>query len=239
MEIVNERVGKFTSSEIYRLMTEGKVKGTFGKPALSYIQEKKYERKLKRSLGSEAFSYPTSWGQLMEGYANSLFNLLSFEYEMASKDIINHPTIPSWSGSPDLYTSNTVSDLKCPFTMKSFCELVEACSSLETFKSEYPEYYWQLVSNSILTNKEFIELIVFCPFKSEFLDLSNYIDDLVDEEKMKYEWVYNAILYNKVDKLPYLMDDSDYINMNIFRFVPMDGDRELLVSKILIASELL
>lgn len=232
METINKRVGNFTSSEIWKLTTEGKTKGTFGKPAISYIKEKEYERKLGRSLNTESFSYPTSWGHLCEIYAHSL---LPLDYVLQSKEVLTHPTIDNWRGSPDLLTDERVGDIKCPYTMKSFCEMVEACSKVETFKSEYFEYYWQLVSNAILTDKKYIELIVFCPFKSELDWVKDMADNYEGDDPFQFKWIYDA----NIKKLPYLIDGNFYTNLNIFTFELDEEDVEYLTSKVLKANELI
>ena len=68
MEIITEnevRIGRFTSSKIAALISVGKDKVSFGKPALTYIEEKNFERKLGRSLTSETTARATSRGKLL------------------------------------------------------------------------------------------------------------------------------------------------------------------------------
>ena len=93
------RAGRFTSSKIAALMSNGKVKGTLGKPALTYIKEKYFEVKLGRRLDNETNARPTSWGNLVENIA---FEQLSTDYNQVSQETIQHPAIENWSGSPDL-----------------------------------------------------------------------------------------------------------------------------------------
>ena len=225
METINKRVGNFTSSEIWKLTTEGKTKGTFGKPAISYIKEKEYERKLGRSLNTESFSYPTSWGHLCEIYAHSL---LPLDYVLQSKEVLTHPTIDNWRGSPDLLTDERVGDIKCPYTMKSFCEMVEACSKVETFKSEYPEYYWQLVSNSILLGKQFAELIVYCPYEDDLGLIKHEAQNVDAQDLYKYYWLGSATN----EEIPYILPGEEFKDLNIFKFEVPQEDKELLTETI-------
>lgn len=76
------RFGRFTSSEVYKLMSSGKAKGSFGKPALTYIEEKNMERRLGRGLNVEQNARPMTWGSLLEGY---VFDKLGMEYRLCSK----------------------------------------------------------------------------------------------------------------------------------------------------------
>jgi hypothetical protein len=92
------RRGNFTSSEIVALTTLSKDKKSFGAPALTYIEEKNFERKLCRSLDSESNARPLVWGKLLEGY---WFDLLGLEYTLSSTETDVHPTIKCWSGSKD------------------------------------------------------------------------------------------------------------------------------------------
>ncbi len=63
------RVGNFTSSEIVALVSKGKEKGSFGKPALTYIEECNMERRLLRSVTDDVSARPLSWGLLVENIA--------------------------------------------------------------------------------------------------------------------------------------------------------------------------
>jgi len=57
------RVGNFTSSSIWMLMTNGRVKGEIGKPAQTYIKHKNRELLLGRNLQKERSSreYNNRW----------------------------------------------------------------------------------------------------------------------------------------------------------------------------------
>src|SRR3990167_1480765 len=171
MSILNNfsRTGNFTSSQIGKLMTYGKDGKSFGKPALTYIDERNMERRLGRSLQTEISSRPTSWGHTLEGV---VFNILETNYKLSSDETITHPTIPFFCGRPDgvKYEEggkiDAVFDFKSPFTLKSFCLLVDA-KNIETLRETHPEgdtYYWQIVANSILTGAKFGEIIVFVPY---------------------------------------------------------------------------
>jgi len=211
------RIGNFTSSQMYRLMGAPK-------PRKTYIEECNFERKLGRSLGNESNARPTTWGKLLE---ERCFELLGLEYQLISQETIVHNDFDSWSGSPDGIKKDAVIDIKCPFTLKSFCQLV-AIDSVESLKDEYPEYYWQLVSNAILTDMNKAELIVYCPYQSELNDIRIMCDVKPANELYNHYWIANS----NDSELPYLIEGKDYQNLNIFEFDILDSEKELLTNAI-------
>lgn len=222
--------GQFTSSEIWKLTTKDRSGKGFGKPALDYIKEKQYERRLKRRLRNEIKSRETSWGNFIEG---RIFNLLGLEYSLESKTRFQHPEFSFWSGAPDLITKDIVGDIKCPFTLKSFVEMYD-CDTIEKLKEERPEYYWQLVSNSILTGREKCELIIYCPYESELEEIR--------EEANNYEGNQNDIAFINWamnDELPNLNNEGEFKNINKFTFIPSQEDKDFLIERIKQAGGLL
>src|SRR6267154_5796646 len=196
------RHGNLTSSEIAAIMKTGKVKGSFGQPALTYIEEKNFERRLGRSIESESSARPLSWGKLVEG---RVFDLLGLEYQLVSKETIAHPTISYWAGSPDANKfdeGKTVIDIKSPITLKSFCQLVDplykdlsGMDAINYVRNEHKDgdkYYWQLVSNSILTESKFAELIVYCPYQSELQPIRDRASHMDDPKQYQFIWINNA-----------------------------------------------
>lgn len=220
------RLKAFTSSQMHRLMGAPK-------PRKTYIEECKYERRLGRSLNNDHSARPTTWGHLVEKRA---FDLLGMEYQLNSKDVIVHPEIETWAGTPD-GTKNytTVYDIKCPYTLKSFCELMEvfAADSAEVLKIEYPEHYWQLISNSVLTGCKYAELIVYMPYQSELNEIIDMAGNAPTEELYKYKWINFAA----DGELPYIIEGSYYHNLNILSFEVPESDKEALKAQILESSK--
>lgn len=142
------RIGNFTSSEIYKLLSKGSRKMTkteiaehkklnpkskkitiedgFGELALTYIEEKNMERKHGLSLGSEDTGKAASWGKLLEG---RVFNvLLDTQYSFSAEETDPHPKYDFWSGSKDGVNhlgEKAIVDFKCPKTRRSFSQLVD------------------------------------------------------------------------------------------------------------------
>ena len=232
MEIATlNRNGNFSSSNNWKLTTRGKDGKSFGKPALTYIQEKNLERKLGRPLQKEVSAKETSWGNLVEKRA---FDLLPLDYKLESKTRYSHPIIPNWTGAPDNTGEIFVGDIKCPFTLKSFCLAVDTFGDIEKFKDEKPENYWQLISNAILTGKEYVEIVYYVPYLSE-LSIIREMAENFDGDQNKISWINWA----QDDDLPYLIEGGHYKNLNIFRFKAPQEDIEFLTESVIAANKLL
>ena len=67
-----QRHGNFTSSSIYKLLSKDKSGKGFGTPALGYIEEKKIERRLRRSITTDSYSRDMAWGLFLEQRVFSL-----------------------------------------------------------------------------------------------------------------------------------------------------------------------
>lgn len=211
------RIGNFTSSQIYRLMGAPK-------PRKTYIDECNFARKLGRSLNADRSARATSWGKLCERRA---FDILPLEYQLTSLDTITHPEYSCWAGSPDGVSETAVYDIKCPYTLKSFCELNEI-KTAEQLRDEYPEYYFQLISNAILTGKDKAELIVYCPYKSELDAIRTLCNDMPQEEIYNYFWIANA----NDNELPYLIEGGNYQNLYFLRFEVTADMKEQLTNTV-------
>jgi len=239
------RVGNFTSSEIVSLVSCGKTKDSFGKPFYTYIEEKNFERDLGRSLDDEVNSRPLLWGKLLEKRA---FDILPTSYSLSSQETIAHPLYSNWVGSRDGLNKageTAVIDIKCPFTLKSFCQLVkplydgllgiEAINWIRENHKDGEKYYWQLVSNAIISQVNFAELIVYMPYKSESLAISEMIDDLPIDELSNYYFIKMA----RENDLPFLIEGRKYKNINIIRFEVPKEDKLFLTNRVIEASKLL
>lgn len=231
------RVGNFTSSEIVALTKVAKDGKSFGAPAMTYISECNMERRLGRSLTDEVNARPLIWGKMVEA---RVFELMGLEYSLVSSDTVVHPTIPFWAGSPDGVAEDTVADIKCPITLKSFCQLVDplyqgltgmaAMNAIRDTHKDGDKYYWQLVSNAILTSSNFAELVVYVPYKDELTE----IREMAEGNSNAY-WIWSA----SDDELPHLIEGGYYKNINVIRFEVPQADKDLLNQKVMSAGRLL
>ena len=233
METINTnkiRIGNFTSSEIWKLCKEDK-KGGFGAPALTYITEKNVERAFDLPLKTDVWSKEIAWGNWVEQFA---FAKLGLEYTLSSQTTKQHELYDFWAGSADGFKgADTVFDIKCPFTRKSFFELIQI-DSVEKFKEVKEEYYWQLVSNAILNDCKFAEFIVYMPYFTDLIDISQAVKEF-DGDQKPFEFIF----YN-VDQCPFIKDGSIKLkDLNIFRFEVPEADKVYLTKRVTEASKLL
>jgi hypothetical protein len=273
--LTQSRNGNFTSSEIVALlstssrpMTDAELKNHLfrlpgskkknidawpGKAAVTYLNQCNTERRLGRSLDGELDAKPTNWGKFVEIL---LFQLLSDDYTYNSHDTLTHPDFPFWVGTPDGFkiTGNkTVVDGKCPFTLESFCNLVnplyDGFDGWEAMKAllegytdkqgllhpphkDADKYYWQLVSNACIDDCTHAELIVYCPYESE---LSVIQAAAVESGNPQAYFIANA----SPKALPYIKDDGFYKNINVISFEIDPKDKELLTETVKKAAEYL
>lgn len=238
-----KRIGNFTSSEIYLLTKLARDGKSFGAPALSYIERKVRERKLGRTINNDSSARSTSWGNLVEKIL--LNEILSTSYRTCSQETIDHNIIPTWKGSPDAERfvkgeKYAVVDIKCPYTLTSFCEFVDSFErgGITEFRAEHPDgekYYWQLVSNAILLEVTRAELIVYCPYLHELEAIKDYVYTYDGADQYKYFWIHSA----NNEELPHILPDRYYKNLYNFEFEISIEDKFYLIDKVIEASQLL
>ena len=223
------RIGRFTSSGVWQLMTNGRAKDTPGKPFETYCRQKAREKRLFRSITNDASSKPTSWGKYMEKRA---FSKLDIDYSLTSDVTTEHPTIENFAGSTDglkFDDGRTVFDIKCPFTLTSFCDLIE-CTTDEMLLKEFPEYFYQLIANAMIHNTKWCELIVYVPYLSELSDIRLGVKY---EDNKQLQWIEYAEDY----ELPYIHPRSEYKDLNILRFEAKQEYKDALTERLLMANE--
>lgn len=206
-------------------MTNDKSGSGFGAPALKYIKQVNYEIQMGRAINKEFNSRPTDWGNVVEPF---VFDKIDTSYQNVSNKRLVHPKISNWSGAPDFVKTETVSDCKCPFSLEVFCDKLKALQNLETYKKEFPEDYWQLVSNACLLEAN--------GFPVKFMEPMNFVPYKEDLEKIKalangvpsLYWLQFA----DDDQLPYLLPDGDYKDLNVACFEIPEKDKKDLTMRI-------
>lgn len=269
-----KRIGSFTSSESVALISMGTREMTPdeliehkkanpssrkkniecwpGKAALTYIGEKRMENNLGRCLDNDVDSKPTIWGKFIEPIVFS--NILSDEYKYCSSETCTHPEYDFWAGTPDgEKNGEVIAEMKAPFTLKSFCQLVqplydglEGTEAMNAIRNgyvnkngiEYPahkdgeKFYWQMVSNCCIKRYNKAELIVYCPYESEL--------EVIQHLAFSGETPATYFIYSS-DKtaLPYLKDGGYYKNINFISFTVPEDDKSFLTECMVKAGELL
>ena len=249
----NIRIGNITSSEIVALTSNGRASGTYGVPFYTYVEECIMERFFKHKLENENDVKAFSWGKLSEIIVH---DLLPLDYTMQSEVTYQHETIKEWCGTPDGTIQKnkiieTVTDIKCPLTRKAFYNLVKFLYDFDGLKvkkkkdidgnsiiqkirsnsRDGEKYYWQLVSNAIILNAKYAELIVFMPY---FEDI-----EVIKEYNRTLDEPYWLVERAKEGELPYIYKESGIENINIIRFEVPQSDKDFLTERVLKAIELI
>ena len=229
------RCGNYTSSEIFKLQKTGKGENGFGAAAITYIKEKNLERKLGRSIRTDAYAKAMAWGTLVERYVFE--EKLGMEYEIHSKTTDCHPTILFWCGSKDLIVAGIkVGEIKC-YEPKNFAQYTDALSTedVNIIRHECPEEYWQIVSNAIINQVSKGEAITYIPYKSELPLIREFASNYDGED----QWKYRFITESNDDVLPWIPDNGYYKDLNRFEFDIPQEDIELLTANIIKAGKML
>lgn len=228
------RIGTFSSSSIWKLMSKGKKAGAVGKPFNDYVQDKIYEVRTGVEMQKESNARPLAWGNLIEEVAFSNLKGATNANELPR---YTHPTLP-WTGRPDHLYPDTVGDIKSPWTPKSFCILADILMSEnigEKLKIKKPEYYWQLVSNSILTGLPNCELAIYIPYKFQL----PFIRELASQQDEEIQNKFAFIHWASDEELPHIIKGKYYKQMYIGRFTPPEEDKKALIARVEMASEML
>lgn len=215
----------------------------FGATGKTYIQEVFIERISGRSIDTDVKTIPMKWGSLMEIV---LFNRVGLDWTMTHKQTIKHHKYGEfWSGTPDFIATKAVAECKC-FQPKNYMKLVLclmrciAEGSPQHFKETYPKEYWQCVSNAILTKKKRALIVGFMPYKSDLIAL---IDQIRDTDYLVENGLDLSDYYfmdrDKLDTLPYLPDESEISDINMYEFEVPKEDIELLTSRMIDANNVL
>lgn len=229
----NKRKGRITSSQMHRVCASLK-SGNPSSAFFTYAEEVASERYIGRSSKTEVKTRPMLWGSLMEIV---LFNELGMGWTMSHKNTILHNKYPDiWSGTPDFIASEKVAEAKC-FEPKNF-GLLSMCldkKDVNIFKENFKEIYWQVVSNSVLSNKKKAVVIAYMPRKSELLEIIEKVEDtdfLEDNNLRPADYYF--INKENIESLPYLPNDSKASSINSFEFEVPEEDIKFMEKRVLL-----
>lgn len=237
-----KRVGRFTSSQIHKLMTNGDQKNGTGKPFVTYVEEKRMERRLGRSLDLGKGNSSTAWGDLIEFFLFKEHREFkeSFEYSLQSKTTLIHPSYEFWAGSPDLIVSGKkdiekVAEVKC-YEPKKFCAYADALllNDVGVLKKDFPQEYWQIVSNACILGVNCGEAILYMPYRKDLNAIREWIEttELADE---MHRYRYIAELDDH--RLPYVPENSKYTDLVQFEFEVPEVDKKALTERVKLAEK--
>lgn len=165
-----QRRGKITSSEVYRLMTEPKNKSeVLSDGAKTYIHELVAERLgiYQPDIETEAMR----WGKEFEELAKVNIQRRYANIVIKPSGFIESDKIPSFGGSPDGISYEHVHEIKCPFNTANHVQY----SLIRNVSSIPKPYYWQIVSNAYLSKKDWAIFTSFDPRIDHDCGLFTYV----------------------------------------------------------------
>lgn len=221
------RAGRYTSSEIYRLM---------GTPAVrkTYITETQMEVRLGKSLNAEFWSKATSWGKLMEVLA---FNAISMEWNICSKETLLHLELGKfWSGTPDLKAEGKVAEVK-GYEYKNFCQLTDVIISkdIQKFKAlNKGKEYWQVVSNAAIMGVKKGAIVSYMPFEKDFEMIKVFLGQLdgTKPHELELHDECSWLMFKEPADVCLLPDDGYYNDLNVFEFDIREEDIKILTERV-------
>lgn len=169
-EWLSTRKGKFTGSEIHKLMTEPKSKSEiFSETSKTYILEKiaeEYLDELPESFTTTAMQFGIDNEPLAKKWYSKLTGKTIDEIAF-----VEHPQLNDCGGSPDGYVrdGNHIIEIKCPFN--SVNHIKHILTIEDNFKKELKEYYWQMQFYIECLNVEYCDFISFNPRMNNDLGL--------------------------------------------------------------------
>lgn len=149
------RIGRFTSSEMWKLLTnprtkEAKESGKLSETALTYINVKVAET-LTGHQKMQSYAYPLVFGKEQEPIAIEAFcKKTGFTHE----PIGFVPFGTHSGGSPDGVINGTdIIEVKSPWAIETQLDYLMLTDQWD-LKRLKPEYYWQCMSNLLFSMKE-------------------------------------------------------------------------------------
>lgn len=161
-EWIKSRMGRFSCSQLHRLMTEPKLKadkeaGNLSDGAMTYVMECIAEKLTGKPAKEDFTSKYTEWGIMHEPIAIGIYE------EVFSEKVTQSGYIPhgeNFGGSPDgLINEDGGLEIKCPFTITS--HLVHSIT--KDLKSDYKECYWQIIGYMIITGRKWFDFVSYHP----------------------------------------------------------------------------
>jgi len=237
------RIKNFTSSQMFRVM---------GTPAVvkTYIRKKEAERALNRSIDLGGNAKPMTWGKIMEAFffSQEKYFPTGCGYSLCNKKTVLHPKYSYWAGSPDLEGKEDVGEIKC-FEPDNYYQLAKDLinvktgkTTLEEFKKDNKEVYWQVVSNGVILGKPKCTIFAYIPTLEELEDCILLIEETgfcetIGLDPNAYKYIVDAKLFDKMSTLPYLdTSKTDFPNMVSYTFTTPVEDI-IALTKAVIAAE--
>lgn len=156
------RIGRFTASEMWKLITPPKTKeakeaGKLSETALTYINVKVAET-LTGQAKTSSYAYPLVFGKEQEPIAIEAFcKKTGYSYEpIGFVEFGQHS-----GGSPDGVINETeIIEVKAPWAIETQLDYLMLTDQWD-LKRLKPDYYWQCMSNLLFTMKEKCHFVAY------------------------------------------------------------------------------
>lgn len=155
-EWIQERLGRFTASEIHKLIPSGKGGNKFSETGKTYILEKLVELETGFQA-SEIYGPALDWGTEHEPMAREWYTKLTGN---VVQEAYFEPYGAHAGGSPDgLVGELGIIEIKCPFkTVNHFkYRMARKADDLPA------EYFWQIQMNLLCTGRSWCDFVSFDP----------------------------------------------------------------------------
>lgn len=204
-EWIQSRLGRFSCSQLHRLMAEPKSKadkeaGKLSEGAITYIMECVAEKLTGIPAKEDFTSKYTDWGIQNEPIAIAIYE------EVMQTEVTSIGYMPygeNFGGSPDgLVGEDGGNETKCPFTITA--HLVHLLS--KDLKKDAKEYYWQIIGYLIITGRKWWDFVSYSPnypgkyqfHRKRFLREQVLEDIKQAEHKIKQSTEYLQLILNSI-----------------------------------------
>ena len=197
VEWYEARRGRFTGSEVWKLMTEPRTKaakdsGELSEKAKTYTNQVLAE--VITGITPDISSASMQWGIEHEREAKEVYQSY-FSEAIEDCDFISDGRYGG--GSPDGFIGKDgIAEIKCPYNSGIHlenCAFAFGLPSAASFKEQYKEYYYQIQNNLKVTGRKFCRFISFDPrFKGTHRISCVTVERVEDDIKLIHEKVSAA-----------------------------------------------
>jgi len=158
------RIGRFTSSEIWKLIVEPKTNadkeaGKLSETAMTYVQEKVAEV-MTGQPKQQGYAFPLVWGIEKEPEAVEHFEKAT---GLETNVVGFYPYTDHAGGSPDREIGESeILEIKCPYDSGKQIDYL-MLTDWHDLKRNFREYYWQCQANMLFAFKERCHFVTFDP----------------------------------------------------------------------------
>lgn len=157
------RVGRFTASEIWRLMVDPKTNaakeaGQLSETTLTYISEKVAEV-MTGQCKQQGYAFPLVWGTEKEPEAREKFAAKGYTVEQVGFFTYTDHA----GGSPDGFVNDdAILEIKCPYDSAKQLDYLMLTDQWD-LKRMCRDYYWQCQANMLFTERNLCHFVTYDP----------------------------------------------------------------------------